>query len=91
MVRIYGEANAKKIMARMQVLAVAPSLDAVPTYPPDRCHELKGNRRGQFAVDLVQRRLVFRPDHSPVPMKGGGSVDKSRVTAIEILSVEDYH
>ena len=92
LVREYGKANAKKIAIRMQVLAAAPNLAAIPTVPPDRCHELTGDRPGQFAVDLLHPfRLLFRPSQSPMPVKEDGGIDLRRVTAIEILVVEDYH
>ena len=92
LVREYGNKNAKRIAVRMAVLSAAAHLSAVPTKKPDRCHQLKGTRQGQFAVDLVHPfRLVFCPSHNPVPRKEDGGVDVFRVTAIEIVEVEDYH
>lgn len=79
-------------MRRLAVLKSAPSLALVPTFPPDRLHLLTGNRRGQYAVDLVhQYRLVFKPSHDPVPLKEDGGIDKDGVTKIAILEVVDYH
>lgn len=90
--RAYGEGMAKVIMARMAVLKAACNLGLVPTTPPDRRHQLAGNRAGQFAVDLVHpRRLVFAADHDPVPRKDDGGIDTERVTAVTILEVADCH
>lgn len=84
LVKEYGPQIARRVMVRMTVLRNAPSLADVPTKPPDRCHELKGKRAGQFAVDLLNPfRLIFRPFPTQAP--------SGQVTKIEILSVEDYH
>jgi hypothetical protein len=34
---------------------------------------------------------VFRVANEPIPLKADGGVDKAKVTAIKIESVEDYH
>lgn len=92
LIRQYGEQRAKMIMIRMGVLQAASCLAEVPSAPPDRCHELTGDRKGEFAVDLGHPwRLMFRPAHEPVPRKADGGIDLSRVTAVTITSVEDYH
>ncbi len=90
--RNYGKPMAHKIMLRMAVLRAAKSLALVPTTPPDRLHQLIGERKGQFAVDLVHPfRLVFEPNHEPIPCQSDGGIDRQQVTAITILDVEDYH
>jgi proteic killer suppression protein len=76
----------------MEILSASPTLAGVPIQKPDRCHELTGNRKGEFAVDLIHPfRLTFMPNHSPVPKKGDGGIDLDQVTAITINGVEDYH
>ena len=92
LVREYGEKDEKRIALRMAVLDAATNLAAVPTSKPERCHPLKGDRQGEFAVDLIHpRRLVFCPNHDPIPRKEDGGIDLFRVTAVKILGVEDYH
>ena len=87
----YGK-QSRAIIRRMMLLQAAPSLDDVPTSPPPRRHELEGKRKGTFAVDLVHPyRLIFMPNHDPVPRKEDGGIDLRMVTSITILSVEDYH
>ncbi len=88
----YGARMAKTIMSRMAVLRAAPSLEVVPTTPPERRHQLVGDRDELFAVDLVHpHRLVFEANHEPVPRRDDGGIDTEQVTAITILDVVDYH
>jgi len=90
--RQYGQENARLIMRRMSVLLAVPTLKEVPFSKPDRRHQLEGNRSGQFAVDVkYPYRIVFVPADEPVPMLEDGGYDLSRITAITILAVEDYH
>lgn len=90
--KTYGARMARVIMMRMAVLRAARNLGLVPTTPPERRHQLVGDRDEQFAVDLVQPyRLVFQADHEPVPRKDDGGIDTEQVTAIRILDVVDYH
>lgn len=80
------------LMARIGVLKNGSSLSKVSTTRPERRHQLKGDRKYQFAVDLVHPfRLVFEPDHDPLPRRKDGGIDLEEVTAIEILEVVDYH
>lgn len=91
LLREYGKETTKKIRLRMSVLKSAKTLVEVPKKQPDRCHGLKGNRIGQYAVDLNHPfRLVFKPIGAFTAGKDG-SVDESTVIAIKILKVEDYH
>ena len=90
--KAYGERMARTIKIRLAVLAAASTLALVPTTPPDRRHQLRGDRDGQFAVDLVHpRRLVFEPNHELLPLKDDGGIDTEQVTAIMIIDVIDYH
>lgn len=88
----YGLNNAKQIRLRLAVLAAASCLADVPTTPPDRRHQLSGDRDGCFAVDGHHPfRVIFEPAHHPLPRKGDGGLDLRKVTAITILDVVDYH
>jgi proteic killer suppression protein len=75
-------------------LWAAPTLEifAPPYSPPHRCHELTGNLKGQLSVDLDHPyRLLFVPDHEPVPQRPEGGLDWQAVTAIKIKGVKDTH
>ncbi len=92
LVRKYGADNARKIKRRIETLETADCLEQIPFKKPERLHELIGDRKGMFAVDLKHpHRLVFNPNHAPVPLKPDGGIDLGKVTAIEIQSVENYH
>ena len=79
-------------MARLIVLRRRATLSRVPTTPPERRHQLAGNRDEQYAVNIDrQYRLVFVPDHDPIPRRPDGGVDTDRVTAVVITEVIDYH
>lgn len=88
----YGTKVSLAIMTRMGVLSSARTLKLVPKTPPERCHQLKGSRKEQFAVDLDRAlRLVFIVNHEQIPRLDDGGIDLNGVTAIKILDVTDYH
>ena len=90
--REYGRKVAKTIQMRLAVLRAARCLRLVPVQKPVRRHQLVGDRKGKFAVDLVHPfRLVFVPDHNPVPRLDDGGIDLEAVIAIQVLEVVDYH
>ena len=36
-------------------------------------------------------RLILVPSHNPVPMRTGGGMDWSQITAVTVLGIEDTH
>lgn len=92
MIRQYGERRARALLARLTVLENADTLSDVSSQPPERRHQLTGNRDEQFAVAVdPQCRLVFDPNHDPMPRRPDGGIDLDLVTAIVIVEVTDYH
>jgi proteic killer suppression protein len=92
LVRKYGTACAKLLADRLDQLRRAKNLEAMRGVPRVRCHELKGNRAGTLAVDLLHPyRLIFEPANNPIPRKADGGLDWTEVTIVRILAVEDYH
>jgi len=90
--RRWGPENADKLQLRVALLKAVPTLSGIPTDPPPNCHPLHGDRKGQFAVDLVfPKRLIFVPANDPMPKKSDGGIDLAKVTEIRILEVKDYH
>lgn len=88
----YGPRMAGLIQQRLAELQAADTLEDMRHLPGARCHELKGNLGGQLAVDLVHpKRMVFKPNHDPVPVKDDGGLNWSEVTAIEVVGIGDYH
>jgi proteic killer suppression protein len=93
--RDHGALRARKIRLRMKEFRAAVTLKDFwpPKSPPGRCHELnKGQRKGQLSVDLDHPyRLIFVPNHDPLPKLEDGGLDWSLVTAVEIQGVENTH
>jgi plasmid maintenance system killer protein len=92
MVRKLGRRVADELQERLAELEAAEVLDNIRCLPYARCHELTADRKGQLTVDIAHpKRLIFKPDHDPVPNKGDGGLDWRRVTSILILEIVDYH
>lgn len=87
--RKLGTNCARKLKTRLADLAAVSSVVELVAGRP---HPLKGDRTGEFAVDLEGgKRLVFKGANDPVPLTEDGSVDWSKVTAICIIFIGDYH
>jgi len=87
-----GKPNANKLQQRLAELDAAATLADLRFLPGLRCHELGANRKGQLAVDLIHPfRLVFIPEHNPLPNKADGGLDWEKVKRIQIIDVIDYH
>ena len=92
LVQKHGDRRACLIRQRLDEMNACDTLAVLRTLPGPRCHELKQNRAGQLSVDLDHPyRLLFRPYHDPIPVKIDGGLDWERVTAIEIIGIEDTH
>ena len=84
--------NARKLKQRLMELRAATTLRDIGRTPPARCHELKGKRKGQLSVDLEHPyRLIFKPDHSPLPRRKDGGLDWESVTKVMVIDVVDTH
>jgi len=56
----YGHEMAEKIHMRIDQIQAADRVEQMIQYKIGRCHPLQGNRKNQFAMDLVHpQRLVF--------------------------------
>jgi len=92
-IKEWGAVAAEKLKQRLTELDAFDNLADVSHLPPPRLHQLEGNRKHQFAVDIIKKslRLVFIPVNEPLPIKQDGGIDKSKVTEIMILEVANYH
>lgn len=91
-IRRLGQKGAEKLMQRMSELKAAETLNDISYFPPARLHELTGNRKGNFSVDLEHPyRLLFISAVESKPLKEDGGIDKEKVTAIEIIEIKDTH
>lgn len=77
--RKYGERMARFIHQRVGELQAADSVEMLVQYSIGRCHPLEGDRKGEYAMDLIHPyRLVF--EHN-----------KTDVQVVRIVNIEDYH
>ncbi len=75
----YGWKMAEMIDMRLGQISAADSVEMMIRFHIGRCHPLKQNRKGQYAVDLVHPyRLVFE--------KRG-----SEIQIANIIEIVDYH
>ncbi len=89
--KLFGTQVAKKLKQRLFELKAVETLSDIYSIKAARCHQLIGNRKGQFSVDLARGyRLVFEP-RGEVPRKEDGGIDNQRVREINIVEVVDYH
>lgn len=78
-VKLYGDKVAEKLQLRIDQISSIESVDMMIQYHVGRCHALVGDRKNEYAVDLVAGlRLIFE------------KIDISG-TSIRILEIKDYH
>jgi proteic killer suppression protein len=91
MAKYFGQMG-RKVNQRLKDLADAGNLAVMRTIPASRCHELTGERKGELAVNVSGNyRLIFEPNHDPIPKKEDGGLNWEEVTKIQINAIEDYH
>lgn len=77
--RKHGKMMAEKIHLRIKQILAADSVEILLQYKIGRCHQLKGKRKEQYAMDLVHPyRLVFEK-------KG------NEIQIANIMEIVDYH
>lgn len=88
--KAYGDLVVKRLANRMTSIRNTVSLADLHKQP-GRTHALKGNRAGQFSMDLPGGlRLVLRPT-PPVPTYGDGGINLSAVTAVTIIEISNHY
>ena len=86
--RELGQSCAKKLRNRITDILAAQSVFDLPAGNP---HQLKGDRTGQFSLNLSDgKRLIFIPANNPTPLNDD-TIDWSRVTKVCIIEIGDYH
>ena len=75
----YGFEMAVRIQQRIDQIRAVETVEEMIRFKIGRCHPLQGNRKNQFAVDLVHpQRLVFEK-------KG------DEIQIANIIEIVDYH
>ncbi len=92
LLRNRGKDQSKKILMRMSQISAAPNLQCLRPPTPGGFHELTCDKDGWITCDLDGKwRLVFEPDHNPIPEQDAGGLDWNKVTAVRIRGVVDPH
>ncbi len=87
--RKLGAISARKLCNRLADIVAAQNVTELVAGNP---HPLKGDRKGCLSIALHRgHRLVLRPVHDPAPSLEDGGTDWSRVTAVRIVEIGDYH
>lgn len=75
----YGSDMAEKIHQRIDEIDASETVEEMIQYHIGRCHHLKGNRKCQYAMDLIHpQRLIFEK-------KG------NEIQIVNVIKITDYH
>ncbi|MCU7549325.1 type II toxin-antitoxin system RelE/ParE family toxin [Chitinophagaceae bacterium LB-8] len=86
-----GKLRADLLKLRLNQLASATTLEDV-RHLPGKYHELKDDRKGQWACDLDQPyRLIFKPHENPIPTDPDGKYIWIEITGVEVIEITNYH
>jgi len=81
----YGDIQARRIIRRISELTAAANLYDISQLPQTRLHPLTGDRKGQFAVDILHPyRIILTPSDGDIG-------DLRTITIVHIVSIIDYH
>jgi proteic killer suppression protein len=86
-----GQKRAELYKQRLDDLKAANTLEEVRNLPGNY-HELKANRKGQWACNLDHPyRLIFVPHENPIPINEDGHYIWIEIKGVEIIDIADYH
>lgn len=86
-----GAKRAKVFRLRLFHLSEAENLAVLRSFPGNH-HELKYDRKGQWACDLDNPyRLIYKPQEDPIPKDEQGSYIWCEIKGIEIIKIVNYH
>lgn len=78
-IKKHGQEMAYKIHQRIGEIHAADSVEQMIQFKIGRCHALRQNRKGQYAVELVNPyRLVFEKR-------------ENEIQVVNIIEIVDYH
>ncbi len=90
LIKKYGLKNSRKIIQRIDQLRAIESVGLMLQYKIGRCHPLKGDFKGLFALDLEHpKRLLIEPIFEE--KADISKADYYKVKKVKILGVGDYH
>lgn len=87
----FGPERAKRLGRRLDQMRASSSLAVFILVHP-RCHELIGDRAGQWSADLDgPYRLIFEIVDDPIPLDESGNINLNEIQKVRILNVADTH
>lgn len=90
LIQRFGPKRAKLIRRRLDDMAAAETLEDL-RHVPGNYHELKANRKGQWACNLDHPyRLLFVPHENPIPTENGNYI-WIEIKGVDITEIKDYH
>ena len=91
-IKKYNKIIAEKLIFSIEFLKNSNSLKDVADYQNFRLHELKYERKGQFAIDLGKTtgyRLIIEP--ITVVNKEKGIISYESINVVEIMEVSNHY
>ena len=86
-----GKRRADLFKERLDDLMAVQTLEDT-RHLPGNFHELKANRKGQWACDLDHPyRLIFEPHENPIPTNDDGQYLWIKIKGVEIIEIVNYH
>ena len=91
-VRIFGSVGGKRYIQRIQEMVTVQNLKELMGVPKANCHQLSGNYKGKFALNLeYPYRLIIEPEDGLDQFIENGRIYLEKITSIIIIEVIDYH
>ena len=91
LIKRLGKKRAKLIKLRLDDMAAADTLEDLRNVAGNY-HELKGNRKGEWACSLDHPyRLIFVPHEDPIPTDENDKYIWIEIRGIDITEIVDYH
>lgn len=84
-----GPRCSRLLLIRMTDMSAANNLAILRTVPGAHCHNLSGDRHGQYSLYLEHpKRLIIRPTDGIDEL---GVINESLVTEVLVVEIIDYH
>lgn len=84
-IKAFGDKSARKLHQRIKEIKSVNNLEIMVKCRIGRCHPLKGNMKGLFALDLEHPyRLIIEPIFDKFE-------ELKYVNVVKVLEVKDYH
>ena len=88
----YGENVAERLFSAIDFIKAAPNVIDIINYPPFHFHSLKGDKNGQFSIDLGRRlgfRLIVKPMNNDGTFSNNKQVYAASALEIVVLKFEE--